>query len=453
MYFFNCGFKFIWKIIYILIFLFLGVSFFYLGKFSVSLDSKNEILESREKMNRSMTRRAPSVKRKNHSVQQGALLNGGAFVGGEQQTLNDIIAKLLKRDTPIDWEKELQNIFSCSISSVNQTDALLVLFSQWAETDFPKAFEAASRIGDRLFRKEIVARFAERDPKEALKYAATHEYVLAEQYMSLINQATQVWAEKNPEEAMKWLLSPEAAYFYPYQMNDAFTNIMSEIGFRSPLTREYLDTIKARIGALPDEIIRSWAAEDPEAAQGWVDNKNNDSISNKWAFFTGLAINDPSKAAEMLANLPEKDRPNYISDMLKNIPDKETAFSSLLKIKPLSEITESDFLRITNWTLESPDEAKKWIQNLPSSEAKDMAVDFYVQGLGGGRVIGVEFLTGGISSRNPYEEAMLMVNGMDNQLRKEQVQRVLMESWQNADPAGFQDKAKQLDTGNIEKTE
>lgn len=217
----------------------------------------------------SNNKRAPKFNYyKVNSSSKNSNLNKALDSSEKGRELARIIAKLIKGETPQNWEKELFKIIEYSRGNEGRKDALLIFFSKWAEADFQSAFERSGQIPMYVhdIRNEIFSQLAEQDPKKAFFFYEKNEASSLAYATTVLGDIAENWAKLNPEEAFEWCSSSVKKYKI-----HSFVHFMQGLDWDPVKTKEYMGKIRDRSGKVHRVLIEEWSKADPNSAKEWTD--------------------------------------------------------------------------------------------------------------------------------------------------------------------------------------
>ena len=364
----------------------------------------------------SSVRRAPSFKRTEFiNTSRSAGWTPYYSSSRSSRELTEITDRLINGEGEADWKKELNKILSCPFAGKEQSYALMVLFCRWAERDFQSALECAAKINvdSFLFTSEIFSQLIARDPGKALMYYENNSTLLGYNALYISGKIARNWAIRAPDEALDWCFSIKDDMIGESLVLISF---MRGLGFEDMRTRSYIDKIYAGKGFVPSQIITEWAADDPDAVVEW-----GKCIKEKNPYYTesvlaGVTRNDANKGKKMWSELSEDERSRFSDIIVDNMGDHHEALSWVVEVNPLSQIDEFSLSRVRNWAWESPDDAESWIRGLPSSGAKDIAIEFFVEN---------------VPRSQTYETVMQLVNSVTFRKKKEELLKIVHQKWTN----------------------
>ncbi len=214
---------------------------------------------------------------------------------------------------------------------------LLGLLAQLASTDPQKAL-ALLPTGDepleRAARRSIFQTWAERDPAAAIRGLGTSILDERGQEWS-VQQVLAKWAVKDPKAALAW------AAAQPPADGESYRSVLANIGWQltnSPeAVRPFVDALLAhddfvgRAGALQN-IVGAWIRNDPQATVAWLDTVPDVALRSDLAS-RAFAYLEPGKPDQLLAlaqRLPTEVRDQtlaqHLSAWAKKDPDAALAW-------------------------------------------------------------------------------------------------------------------------------
>ena len=172
-------------------------------------------------------------------------------------------------------EESLEQIQKSKENPQRKWDALILLFSRWAEVDLDGALKRAELLEPSMelhfIKHEIFTKMIVQNPKEAaLYYEQNRESLYAHEYYFVPELARQ-WARQAPEEAWEWLASlggdPQ------YKAMDAF---FSGLDGTPEIMRKHLDMVLSdeglRENVLVSRIIQNWAKGSFKDTVNWIES-------------------------------------------------------------------------------------------------------------------------------------------------------------------------------------
>lgn len=351
-------------------------------------------------------------------------------MGENNLRLKPIMDKLMRGELPRDWEAELNKILDTATRS-EKSQALLVFFSLWAQTDIDAALARASMMGGvytKEIKKEILMQLVENDPEEAARYYQKNKDNLLFDYDIMIIDIAQKWAKKSPDEAWEWCLSldnPSSGSSPQWSALSAFMKGLDTTD--SDLVKKYLDKFAQKDGTYPETIIQNWAAQNQEEALRWLHTAKDENHNYLRAAILGIAKNDLKKAEELLVGLPKEQQMGMIGDISRDMQKNqgaESALSWVMEKAPPAELEKSTYLLypLMLWTNQSPGAAGQWIENLPASSVKDEAIIYY---------------TGSLTDQTFYDKTFELINSMNSPEKKEATLKSTLQKWQNSNQDDF----------------
>lgn len=333
---------------------------------------------------------------------------------------NSILSKLQADGLPDDLESQIQMICRATSYESDREKVLMLLFDKWAESNFAEAMERANKLGSYAYniKREMLIQLANKDPEAAFSYYQKNkENLYAHNY--LINDIAEIWSRKSPEKAWEWLSSLNgnlkiqavASFFKGLDLK----NIKNY--------EEYMNKASSQ-GIMPSEAIELCAGQNPEATMNWILNTKNPEIYMESAIY-GMVDKDLNQAEELLSTLSPQKQHLLVSRIAHKIELSDGAEAALnWTIGKISsdKIDELLLLPLFSWTSNYPDEPKKWIESLPVSQAKDKATIIYSETL---------------SSPEFFDEALDLMNNMDNQDNKQEAIKTVVQKWKKRDSAEF----------------
>lgn len=409
--------------LFILAFIFAG---FFLGKLVANSKIDSAPTIRTEPAPPLSTRRADPFNRSSSlSGERKGSLNKTFLSGNQNEKLAAILAKLLAGEIPQNWEDELQKILHYTKHG-NSTESLLILFSKWAEVDFQKALERAGKIPNQSFvlKREIFAQLAKKDPEMAFMFYEKNKELLNTNSGTILGYIAKNMAMQNPDKTLNWCFA-----FDGTEKNIALKYFMRGIGYKSEKTREYIEKIYHDRGALPSGLIADWAEADPDSALEWGKLNENSSPHYTESVIRGLVIgNDLKRATDLLLSIPEEERLRSMRFLSLHIQDPEESLSFHLKVVPSSKIDAYYFQAMPSWAAKHPEDAERWINDLPTSPVKDLAINLYAEG---------------VSEEQPYGSVLDLVESMEDAPKKESTINTLIQKWQKENPEQLNDWLKQ----------
>lgn len=336
--------------------------------------------------------------------------------------LKTITDNLQKGNIPADWEASIKEILKISAYASEREQALLNLFSLWADNNLDEALTRAGKLGPYAHnvKKEILSRLAAKDPEAALDYYQKNkDSLVAHNY--LIGEIANNWSKKSPKKAWDWVVSLE-----PGTNLRALSSFFQGLESSAPLDMEqYINKAKSQFPFIPNDILERWVSQDPDAAMKWIVNTPDNAPYMEAAIY-GLADKNRVMAEELLSVIPDNKKNLLISRVAGKIQTAEgpqAALTWTMEKIPASQMDELLFLPLNSWTSNQPDESKQWIQSLPNSPAKEKAITIYAENL---------------SSTDFYDDAINLINGMQNEDNKEKAFQSALKNWNARNPDEFQ---------------
>lgn len=341
----------------------------------------------------------------------------------QNDELKEIINQLQKGEKPGNWEKQLEEILGIYASPFEKQNALIHLFTLWARDNFEEAMTRACKLGGHFahsVKREILCQLASDSPQKAFQFYEKNKEILSN-HNYLTKEIAKNWSKQNPEEAWNWWCTLEkknkmetlSAFFEGLNPED---NI---------LMADYANKAHAELGLVPNTVIEYWAKASPEAVLNWIGTRENKDFYLEAAIF-GMAGNDLKKAEELLVTLPKNKKEFLIfqiADKVAYAQGSEVALEWTMKMVPQDQLNNTLLAPLISWTSTDQKEAKQWVQKLPASPTKDIAISLYADG-----IRDVEF----------YDDAIELINNMENIEKKESALKSRVKEWQKRKPEDFQ---------------
>ena len=342
--------------------------------------------------------------------------------------LDFIAQKLMEGYIPENWEAELKKMVNLSYPSRLGHSSFFTFFVKWAEVDFLQAMKYVQRAPSipglpEYMIRQFAERTASKSPREALQYYQDHKKVLGMNGSILMGVALDHWAAKDPEGLLDWCLCTDGSRYGDYVMESAMSRALPLVGFSSAKARAVMDAYYAETGNLPGEIFRAWAEADPEAALEWAGRRETEEKTAEYQmyFFSGIVNRDYEKVRNWILEMPEKEREKVVLNMCSHIKAPEQKLDLLFQTMPAQEVPHLAHV-IDWWVYDNPDKTEEWINRLPASSEKDVLTSLYAEnGL----------------YKQPYIKALDMLNGMQDQDRKNEALKTLLQKWDRDNSAGL----------------
>lgn len=343
----------------------------------------------------------------------------------QNDELKEIINQLQKGEKPDNWEKKLEEILRIYASPFEKQNALIHLFTLWARDNFEEAMTRASKLGGHFahsVKREILCQLASDSPQKAFQFYEKNKEILSN-HDYFMKEIAQNRSKQNPEEAWNWWCSLEqkskmetlTAFFQGLNPED------------TALMTGYVKKAHAELGFVPNTVIEYWANESPEAVLNWIDTKENKAPYLE-AAISGIARNDLKKAEELLATLPNNKNSNKeflifgIAGELVASHGSAAALEWTMRQVPSNQLSNLLLEPLSSWTSSYQTEAKQWVQKLPPSPSKDIAISVYADS-----IRDVEF----------YDDAIELINSMENTPKKESALKSRAQKWEKQKPEDF----------------
>lgn len=246
---------------------------------------------------------------------------------------------------------------SVAAASVRQSAAeLAARAAAQAASDPAGAAAALAAVSDPAERtrhaREIASRLAERDPQQAVQFAAAFPPGLAQN--AATEAAAAAFTSRDPEGAIRWALSLSPA--------------AAPIAARQTVAARLIETdpqgAVKRFTAIPagpdrDELLgyaaASWARRDTDAALAWARDQSDSAVRERLLSSIGFAVAQahPDRAIAIAGELPPGRNRWLLTSALAQ-----------------------------TWVAQDPKAAFAWAQQLPAGEARDSAYAGFDTGLG-----------------------------------------------------------------------
>lgn len=367
------------------------------------------------------TLRAPEwVKRDSENV----LKRGASLL--ISSPLSHIIGRVLKKDPALNLEDALEQILTSKENPEKIREALIILFTRWAEVDLDGALKRMELIqpSDYLhfIKFAIFTKMINNDPKEAaLYYEKNKEDLHGHKYYFLPDLGKQ-WARQAPEEAWNWIVSLKEG------QDGAMMGFFSGLDTDPATIGKYMDQIIAdetlRDNTHVSSLIRNWAKQDFTNTVNWIESLHEKGKNELWEYAViGAAEHDLDLATTHLYKVPERNLPRTlasVAEVVQREQGSEAALNWMIERVP-EGARYLDFKILSNWSSEDPENAKKWL--LPFSPGdqwiRDQALEAYVR----------------YSNDPDHNETIKMAQTIKSPELQKQAMESALQNWKRNDPS------------------
>ncbi len=331
------------------------------------------------------------------------------------QAMNDVLGRWVDRDpkAALAWVQS-------NTTGTAQTMALNQVINNIAQIDPLSALNVIQQMPDAANHNNMVFQtinsWSQSDPAAALNWAKTNlsgndlnsattialrqlinsDPAAGAQYVttlpdgnnrsSLISQVATSMARQDADSALNWINNlPDVN---GPTRNNAIQNILGQISQIDPqlaaskLASLNFDTTAGNgpgaYSSAAMQVASSWAQSDPAAALSWASGLDGNARQSAMSSAIGaIANSDPATALQMASSLPANDpsRSTLIGTAFNNYARQEPAIAVTLLDNLTPAQQNSAIVQISsNWVRQDPYAASQWIATLPTSTAKDNAV-------------------------------------------------------------------------------
>ncbi|HVU37805.1 MAG TPA: hypothetical protein VHC95_05680 [Opitutales bacterium] len=304
---------------------------------------------------------------------------------GTTQTmaLNQVINNIAQID-PLSALNVIQNL----PDAANHNNMVFQTINSWSQSDPEAALNwAKSNLsGNDLTTATGIAvrQLINADPAAGAQYVTSLPD--SPNRTNLINQVATSMARQDMDGALNWLNN--LGDVTPATRNNAIQSVMSQLSQVDPqLAATKLQSITFDPGAqnaqntyagIAGQIANNWAQTDPDAALAWAAGLPGNARQNAMSSaINSIANSDPATAWDEVSSLPANDPAR--NSLLGNVvnawgrQDPETAVGLLGNLNQ-GQYTSAVGQISNSWLRQDPYAASQWISGLPTSAAKDTAV-------------------------------------------------------------------------------
>ena len=391
----------------------LGTGYIIKGKNSVPKQAKTES---------SLVRRAPSWIR--HDSENGAALGASLL---SSYPLRPLIGRILQKDSSLKMEEALEQILKSKETPQKTLNALVLLFSRWADIDVEEALGKAESLDPSMYlhyiKREIFSKMIARDPKEAAAYYEQNREALYAHSSYFLSELARQWAGQTPEEAWSWLAMAPGDELRKDVLEAFFSGLEPTPG----VAAKYMDRVMADDGLRGEapvlKIVQEWGVKNFRDTVNWIESQDKKYGRELWkAAIAGGAEADLDLATSYLSRLPASSLPGVIASVAGVVQRQEGSEAALDWMREnLPKGAEiSDFSILSDWSGVDPEGAKKWLLSYASESqyARDRALEAYVS-----------------SSRDRnHEETLKMAQGIKNPESRKLAMKYALVIWKTEDP-------------------
>lgn len=309
-----------------------------------------------------------------------------SFYKSSSLNVQKTLARLYKNEDTLDWNKEIENLAHEFCCSPHKEEVYIAFFSLWVKHDFKAAITTLETMYySPAVRDAVLSYYARNYPKEAFN-AATKDIFFTNTSL-MIKESISVLAKQDPHFLFKLYQEVGNDHILAFQhkglslREHLLHSIFDEIGYTDPQVIEYINAYHQKHDRIPQKVFIQWAGQDYLSAESWVkQNSLTEDSYYKNNLFIGVALNNVEEAKRIFALATENEKKDYLYDVQYRIGESATSLDCILNLMPDHELTPSHLKEMSYWVQAEPEKALQWIQTLSASNAKDIAIDYFVNG-------------------------------------------------------------------------